>query len=307
MDETRVRAPGAGPSDTPDVLSARHLAGRTLIVSGGSRGIGEAIAVRAARDGANVALLAKTATPHPKLPGTVYTAAEAVEAAGGRALPLVGDIRDDAFVADAIAATVETFGGLDIVVNNASAIDTSKTDAITMKKYDLMNDINARGSFSLALHAIPHLKVSDFAQILNISPPISLDRRWMNGGTAYTISKYGMSLVTLGLSEELREHNVSVNSLWPRVAIDTAAVRNLFMDGQGSGNVLERTRKPAIMADAAYVILAAVGRNVTGTFFLDDEVLERYAGITDLAPYRNGPESVDPIVSFWADPPESVR
>ena len=191
------------------------LAGKTIIMSGGSRGIGEAIAVRAAKDGANVALLAKTTEPHPKLPGTIYTAAAAIEAAGGKALPLVGDVRDDDFVLDAVAKTAEAFGGIDIVVNNASAIDLSSTADVTMKKYDLMNDINTRGSFLLAKSSIEWLKQSDNAHILTLSPPITLDPKWFASSTAYTIAKFGMSLVTLGLSEELREFGIAANSLWP--------------------------------------------------------------------------------------------
>src|SRR5664279_5068305 len=189
------------------------LAGKTMIMSGRSRGIGEAIAIRAAADGANVALLAKTTEPHPQLPGTIHTAAAAIEAAGGHALPLVGDIRDDAFVADAVAQTAETFGGIDIVVNNASAIDLSSTADVTMKKYDLMNSINTRGSFLLAKSCIEHLKKSDNAHILTLSPPITLDPKWFASNTAYTIAKFGMSLVTLGLSEELREFGIAANSL----------------------------------------------------------------------------------------------
>ncbi|KAF0957116.1 SDR family oxidoreductase [Rhodococcus sp. T7] len=279
-----------------------QLANKTVVISGGSRGIGEAIAIRVARDGANVALLAKTAEPHPKLPGTIYTAAEAVEQAGGKALPLVGDIRDDAFVASAIAKTADVFGGIDIVVNNASAIDMSHSDAMTMKKYDLMNGINARGTFSVSMHAIPFLKESEYARILTISPPISLEPKWLTGGTAYLISKYGMSLATLGHAEELRDHGVAVNSLWPRTAIDTAAVRNLFARGAEGTELLERTRKPEIMADAAYYVLTAAGKEITGQFFIDDEVLERFAGITDLTPYLNGPNADDPLMSYWSEP-----
>ncbi len=207
------------------------LAGKTIIMSGGSRGIGEAIALRAAKDGANVALLAKTTEPHPKLPGTIYTAAAAIEEAGGKALPLVGDVRDDDFVVDAVAKTAEAFGGIDIVVNNASAIDLSSTEDVSMKKYDLMNDINTRGSFLLAKSSIEWLKQSDNAHILTLSPPMSLDPKWFTKHTAYTIAKYGMSLVTLGLSEELREYGIAANSLWPRTAIDTAAVRNVVGAG----------------------------------------------------------------------------
>lgn len=272
------------------------LAGKTIIMSGGSRGIGEAIAIRAARDGANVALLAKTTHPHPKLPGTIYTAAEAIEAAGGKALPLVGDIRDDAFVEAAVAQTAEVFGGIDIVVNNASAIDLSKTDSVSMKKYDLMNDINARGSFLLAKTAIAYLRKSVNPHILTLSPPISLDPKWFSTHTAYTMAKYGMSLVTLGLSEELRADGIAANSLWPRTAIDTAAVRNVV----GAG-LVTHSRKPTIMADAAYEILNKDAREFTGQFVIDDDVLEA-AGVTDFSIYLNGGTEEDLALDFWVEP-----
>ncbi|WP_332665359.1 SDR family oxidoreductase [Aeromicrobium sp.] len=272
------------------------LAGKTIIMSGGSRGIGEAIAIRAAKDGANVALLAKTTEPHPKLPGTIYTAAAAIEEAGGKALPLVGDVRDDDFVIDAVARTAEAFGGIDIVVNNASAIDLSNTADISMKKYDLMNDINTRGSFLLAKSAIEWLKKSDNAHILTLSPPISLDPKWFTKHTAYTIAKYGMSLVTLGLSEELREFGIAANSLWPRTAIDTAAVRNVV----GAG-LVSHSRTPAIMADAAYEILTKPSRELTGQFLIDDDVLED-AGVTDFSVYLNGGTEEDLALDFWVEP-----
>ncbi|MBC7630109.1 NAD(P)-dependent oxidoreductase [Aeromicrobium sp.] len=272
------------------------LAGKTIIMSGGSRGIGEAIAVRAARDGANVALLAKTTEPHPKLPGTIYTAAKAIEAAGGRALPLVGDVRDDGFVADAVAQTVQAFGGIDVVVNNASAIDLSRTEDLSMKKYDLMNDINTRGSFLLSKSCIEHLKKSDNAHILTLSPPISLDPKWFSTHTGYTIAKFGMSLVTLGLSEELRADGIAANSLWPRTAIDTAAVRNVV----GAG-LVEHSRTPAIMADAAYAILIRPSRELTGQFLIDDDVLEE-AGVTDFSVYLNGGAEDQLALDFWVEP-----
>lgn len=272
------------------------LSGVTIIMSGGSRGIGEAIAVRAARDGANVALLAKTTEPHPSLPGTIHTAAAAIEAAGGKALPLVGDVRDDAFVADAVAQTAETFGGIDIVVNNASAIDLSRTEDIAMKKYDLMNDINCRGSFLLSKTSIPWLKQSANPHILTLSPPISLDPKWHTTFTAYTIAKFGMSLVTMGLAGELREDGVAANSLWPRTAIDTAAVRNVVGPGLSSSS-----RTPAIMADAAYEILTRPSRECTGNFFIDDDVLEE-AGVTDFSVYLNGGKEEDLALDFWVEP-----
>lgn len=272
------------------------LAGVTIIMSGGSRGIGEAIAVRAARDGANVALLAKTAEPHPKLPGTIFTAAEAVEAAGGHALPLVGDVRDDAFVAEAVARTAEQFGGIDIVVNNASAIDLSSTADLPMKKYDLMNDINTRGTFSLTKTTLPWLQQSANPHVLTLSPPLALDPKWHTGHTAYTIAKFGMSLVTLGLAGEWAEYGIACNSLWPRTAIDTAAVRNVV----GAG-LVSHSRTPAIMADAAYEILIKPSREFTGQFCIDDDVLEA-AGVTDFSIYLNGGAEEDLALDLWVEP-----
>lgn len=262
--------------------STRSLAGRTIIMSGGSRGIGLAIALRAAQDGANIALLAKTAEPHPKLEGTVYTAAEQIEAAGGKALPIIGDVRSDESVAEAVAKTVETFGGIDIVVNNASAIDLSSVEDLPMKKFDLMNSINARGSYLLAKTALPHLRASDAAHVLTLSPPLNLNPAWAGRHLGYTMAKYGMSLVTLGLAEEQREAGVAANSLWPRTTIATAAVNNLL----GGEQLMARSRKPEIMAEAAWVILTSGPREVTGNFFIDDEVLAAQ-GVTDLSAYAH--------------------
>jgi citronellol/citronellal dehydrogenase len=267
-----------------------------MIMSGGSRGIGEAIAVRAARDGVRVALLAKTAEPHPNLPGTIYTAAAAIEEAGGEALPLVGDIRDDAFVASAVEQTVDRFGGIDIVVNNASAIDLSKAEDLPMKKFDLMMGINTRGAFLLSKLAIPHLRRSSNPHILTLSPPISLDPRWHQRGSGYMIAKFGMSLLTLGFSEELRADGIAANSLWPRTAIDTAAVRNVV-----GKEVIARSRKTDIMADAAYEILTRPSRDTTGNFFIDDDVLEE-AGVTDFSAYLNGAREEDLALDYWVDP-----
>src|SRR3954454_1006179 len=204
------------------------LAGQTLFISGDSRGIGLAIAMRAARDGANVALIAKTAEPHPKLEGTVYTAAAAIEAAGGQALPIVGDIRDDQQVADAVSATVEEFGGIDVCINNASAINLSGTEAMDMKRYDLMQSINVRGTYVVSKACIPHLKRSDNGHVLTLSPPISLDPKWLGGHIGYTLAKYGMSLCTLGMAEEFKGDGVAFNSLWPKTLVATAAVQNLL-------------------------------------------------------------------------------
>lgn len=277
-----------------------NLAQKTMIMSGGSRGIGEAIAVKAAADGANIALLAKTTEPHPTLPGTIYTAAEAIEAAGGNALPLVGDIRDDEFVAMAVAQTAEQFGGIDLVVNNASAIDLSRTEDLSMKKYDLMTQINARGSFLLSKLCIDHLRQSDNPHILTLSPPILTDPKWFGTFTAYAIAKYGMSLVTLGLAEELRGDGIAANSLWPRTAIDTAAVRNVV----GAG-LEKHSRTVDIMADAAYWILSQNAREVTGNFFIDDDVLEA-AGVTDLSIYLNGGSEEQLALDFWVEPKGAV-
>lgn len=256
------------------------LSGRTILMSGGSRGIGLAIAERAAADGANVAIIAKTDQPHPRLEGTVHTAAAAIEAAGGRALPIVGDVRDDDSVQAAVDRTVEAFGGIDVVVNNASAIDLSSTEDLSMKKYDLMQDINCRGSFLLAKTALPYLRASDAAHVLTLSPPINLDPRWAGGHLGYTIAKYGMSLVTLGLAEEWRELGIAANSLWPRTAIATAAVQNLL----GGDEAVARSRSPRIMADAAHAVLSRDPRTCTGRFLIDDEVLAE-EGVTDLSGY----------------------
>ena len=260
--------------------STRSLAGRTVLMSGGSRGIGLAIALRAARDGANIALLAKTDTPHPKLEGTIHTAAAEIESAGGRALPIVGDVRDENSVCEAAAKTVEAFGGIDVVVNNASAIDLSPTPDLAMKKYDLMQDINCRGSFLLAKTALPHLEASGAAHVLTLSPPLNLNPKWAGSFLGYTIAKYGMSLVTLGLAEELKGKGIAANSLWPRTTIATAAVANLL----GGDEMVARSRTPEIMADSAHAILTRDPRECTGNFFIDDEVLAE-DGITDLSPY----------------------
>jgi citronellol/citronellal dehydrogenase len=277
-------------------VNKRTLAGRTLIISGGSRGIGEAIAVRAARDGANVALMAKTSSAHPKLPGTIYSAAKAIEAAGGNALPIVGDVRDDQAVEAAVAATVKQFGGIDMVVNNASALDITCTDRIDMKKYDLMQDINARGAFLLSKLSIPHLRQSSSAHILTLSPPITLDaRHFARIGTAYTISKFAMTLVTIGLAAELSSDAIAVNSLWPRTTIDTAAVRNLL-----GYELAAKSRGATIVSDAAHIILTAPFDAGTGRCYIDDEVLDA-AGVSDFSAYQNGLADSDLELDFWMD------
>ena len=263
------------------------LAGRTLLMSGGSRGIGLAIALRAARDGANLVLLAKTAQPHPKLAGTVFDAAAAIEAAGGHALPIVGDVRHDDDVARAVRSAVERFGGVDVVVNNASAIDLSRTDALDMKRYDLMQDINARGTFLLSKLSLPALRESARAgrgpHILTLSPPLNLDPKWAGEHLGYTMAKYAMSLVTLGLAEELRGDGIGVNSLWPCTLIDTAAIRNL----PGGQAMAHASRSPEIVADAAHAILTSDPRLITGNFFTDEEALKG-AGVTDFSRYSLG-------------------
>jgi len=259
---------------------SRTLAGRTLLISGGSRGIGLAIALRAARDGANIALIAKTAEPHPKLDGTVYTAAEAIEAAGGKALPIVGDIRDEAQVLDGVAQTVATFGGIDICVNNASAINLAGTEAIGMKHYDLMQDVNTRGTFMVSKACMPHLERSDNAHVLTLSPPLNLDPRWLGAHIAYTISKYGMSLCTLGMAEELEHQGIAFNALWPKTLVATAAVQNLL----GGDEAIARSRRPEIVADAAHAVLVRDSRECTANLFLVEDVLAE-EGVTDLGRY----------------------
>jgi citronellol/citronellal dehydrogenase len=256
------------------------LAGRTMFISGGSRGIGLAIALRAARDGANVALIAKTAEPHPKLEGTVYTAAEAIEAAGGQALPIVGDIRDEQQVADAVAQAVARFGGIDVCVNNASAINLARTEALELKRYDLMQDINVRGTFAVSRACIPHLRAAENPHVLTLSPPIDLDPRWLGPHLGYTLAKYGMSMIALGLAAELRADGIASNALWPRTLVATAAVQNLL----GGDEAMARARRPEIYADAAYAVLNRPARECTGNAFLCEDVLVE-EGVTDLSPY----------------------
>jgi citronellol/citronellal dehydrogenase len=254
-----------------------------MIMSGGSRGIGLAIAVRAARDGANVALIAKTDQPDPRLPGTVHTAAAEIEAAGGHALPIVGDVRDDDSVAAAVQRTVERFGGIDIVVNNASAINLSNIGDLPAQRYDLMLDINARGTFVLTSLALPHLAKAENPHVLTLSPPLNMDRRWLATHAPYTVSKYAMTMLTLGVAESRRAEGIAANCLWPRTLIATAAVQNLL----GGDNSMSAARTPEIVADAAYQILIRPARECTGNTLIDDEVLAE-AGITDLSGYRFG-------------------
>jgi citronellol/citronellal dehydrogenase len=270
---------------------------RTVIMSGGSRGIGLAIAKKIAADGANVAIIAKTDQPHPKLPGTIHTAAEEIEAAGGKALPILGDVRDDAQVEAAVARTVEEFGGIDIVVNNASAINLAPMADLEPKRYDLMLNINARGTFILTRAALPHLRESDHAHVLTLSPPLSADTKWLKGHSAYTVAKYGMTMITLGLAQDEAENGVAGNCLWPRTIIATAAVQNLL----GGDEAMKRARKPEIYADAAYAIVSREPRECTGNAYIDDEVLAE-EGVTDLSQYDAAPGAelaLDLFVDGW--------
>jgi citronellol/citronellal dehydrogenase len=275
-------------------MTTRMLAGKTILVSGGSRGIGLAIALRAARDGASIVLLAKTATPHPKLEGTVYTAAEQVEAAGGRAVPVVGDLRADEDVERAVSEAAAAFGGIDAVVNNASAIDLSRTTKIAMKRYDLLQDINARGTFALTRAALPYLEAASNPHILTLSPPLNLNPSWAGAHLAYTLSKYGMSLCTLGFADEFAEKGIAANSLWPRTTIGTAAIRNLL----GGEVAVRKARTPDIMADAAHAILTRDSRACTGNFYTDEDVL-REEGITDFSGYRLAASEEDLDLDFF--------
>jgi citronellol/citronellal dehydrogenase len=267
------------------------LKGKTLFVSGGSRGIGLAIALRAARDGANVAIAAKTADPHPKLKGTIYTAADEIRAAGGNALPILCDIREESQVMAAVDQTVAEFGGIDICVNNASAISLTDSQQTDMKRFDLMLGINTRGTFMVSKYCIPHLKKAANPHVLMLSPPLDMKEKWFERSTAYTLAKFGMSMCVLGLSGELRAAGVAVNALWPRTTIATAAVGNLL----GGEAMMRSSRTPEIMGDAAYVIFTKPSREFTGQFCIDDKVL--YAsGVRDFERYR-----VDPKVALTAD------
>jgi citronellol/citronellal dehydrogenase len=261
-----------------------NLSGKTLFITGGSRGIGLAIALRAARDGANVAIAAKTSEPHPKLQGTIHTAAAQIEAAGGKALPLQVDVRDEAAVQAAVQATVERFGGIDICVNNASAIDLSRTEAFDVKRYDLMHAINVRGTLVVSRACLPHLKRASNPHILMLSPPLNLRPDWFAQHLPYTLTKYGMSMCVLGLAEEFRADGVACNALWPRTTIATAAVEFAL----GGESLLRRSRTPEIMADAAYAMFLKPATAFTGQFLIDDDVLFE-AGVRDFSGYRHDP------------------
>lgn len=261
-----------------------ELKGKTIFITGASRGIGKAIGLRAARDGANIVIAAKTTEPHPKLPGTIYTAAAEIEAVGGKALACAVDVRFEDQIQAAVAKAVETFGGIDILVNNASAISLTGTLATPLKRFDLMHQVNQRGTFACSQACIPHLLKAENPHILNISPPLNLAPRWFGPHGAYTMAKYGMSLCVLGMAEEFREQGLAINALWPRTIIATAAIMNLL----GGEAVIQVSRKPEIMADAAHAILTRPSRSCTGNFFLDEEVL-RAAGVTDLSQYEMRP------------------
>ncbi|WP_278265222.1 NAD(P)-dependent oxidoreductase [Nocardia sp. AG03] len=273
------------------------LAGRTMIMSGGSRGIGLAIAVAAARQGANIVLLAKTDVPDPRLPGTIHTAAAEIEAAGGQALAVVGDVRDETSVRDAVAKAVARFGGIDYCVNNASAIALAPTEELPIKRFDLMQQIQLRGTYLLSSTCLPHLRESDNAHILSLSPPLNLSQKWLGQYPAYMLAKYGMSLLTLGWAAEYAEHGVAANCLWPETLIATAAVQNLL----GGDEAIAKARTPEIVADAAVAILGKDARTTTGNTFLDVDVL-RAEGITDLSAYGGAGELEYDI---FVDPPRS--
>ena len=266
------------------MTTTRSLQGKTLFISGASRGIGLAIAVRAARDGANIVIAAKTAEPNPKLPGTIYSAAEEIERAGGKALPCVVDIRSEDQIQAAVKQAVDRFGGIDILVNNASAIHLSGTLQTPMKRYDLMHQINVRGTFACSQACLPHLLKAENPHILNLSPPLNFEARWFAPHVAYSIAKFGMSLCVLGMAEEFRSDGVAVNALWPRTTIATATVNNLL----GGETIMRGNRKPDIMGDAAHFVLTRPSRSCTGNYFVDDEVLAS-EGITNLDHYANVP------------------
>ena len=274
------------------------LSGKRIFVTGGSRGIGLAIALRAARDGASVAIAAKTSEPNPKLPGTIHSAAQEIRDAGGVALPIQCDLRDEEQIAAAVNQAAQEFGGIDILINNASAINLTPTEATPAKRFDLMFDVNVRGTFLTSQAAIPHLRESAKAgrnpHILTLSPPLSMKAKWFQHHVAYTMAKYGMSMCVLGMSEEFRKTGIAINALWPRTAIDTAALQMI------PGVNTAACRTPEILADAAYVILNRESKNCTGNFFVDDEVLAT-VGITDLEKYSVVPGTTDFLLDFFLD------
>jgi citronellol/citronellal dehydrogenase len=275
------------------------LAGKTIFITGGSRGIGLAIAVRAARDGANIAIAAKTAEAHPKLPGTIYTAADEIVKAGGNALPLLVDVRDEHRVVDALAQTADKFGGIDIVVNNASAINLSGSTEMEMKRFDLIQSINMRGTFLTSRSAIPYLRKAANPHILSLSPPLDLRANWFAQHLPYTISKYGMSMVMLGMAEEFRADGIACNALWPRTTVATAAVEFAL----GGEQMMRSSRRPEIMADAAYAIFNRSSRDFTGQFVIDDAVLAE-EGVSDFSGYRYDPTQ-ELTVDIFVDPADA--
>ncbi len=275
-----------------------YFKNKTVIMSGGSRGVGLEIAKSLGKDGANIAILAKTTEPHPTLPGTIFTAAEEIEQVGGNVLPIVCDIRFEEQVEAAVEETASKFGGIDICINNASAIHLTDTVNTPMKRYDLMHNINVRGTFMLSQKCIPHLKNGDNPHILTLSPPLDIDRKWFGITLAYTTAKYGMSLVAHGLAEELGKHNVASNCLWPRTSLDTAAVRNVI-----GAELVKGSRKPSIYADAAYAVLKRDSSTCTGNFFLDQDVLEE-EGVSDFDQYAIDPDAKLVSDFFVDDNPE---
>lgn len=281
------------------------LHGKTLFITGASRGIGLAIALRASRDGANIVIAAKTSQPHPKLPGTIHSAAEQIEAAGGRALPIVVDVRDETSVRAAVDAAVNQFGGIDICVNNASAISLSGTLETDMKRYDLMHQVNARGTYLVSRLCIPHLRAAANPHVLALCPPLDLRPQWFAAHPAYTASKYGMSLYMMAMAEEFRHEGIAFNGLWPRTTIATSAVKF----APGGAELMDRSRTPEILADAAHAIFCRPARSATGNFYLDDEVLSA-EGVTDLSVYARNPDAelaVDLFVDPTAPAPPGVR
>ncbi len=274
----------------------RTLKGKTVFITGGSRGIGLAIALRCARDGANVTIAAKTAEPHPKLEGTIYSSVQEIEAAGGQGLACQVDIRDEQMVEDAVSQTVSKFGGIDVLINNASAISLTPTLQTEMKRYDLMHNVNTRGTFMVSKACIPHLLKSENGHVLNISPPLNMDAKWFGPHVAYTMAKFGMSMCVLGMAEEFRDKSLAFNALWPRTTIATAAIKNLL----GGENAIKGSRKPEIMADAAHIILCRNASENSGNFYIDDEVLAS-AGIDDLSGYAVDPKATL-LPDFFVEP-----
>jgi citronellol/citronellal dehydrogenase len=282
------------------------LKDKTLFITGGSRGIGLAIAKRAARDGAKIAIAAKTAEPHPKLEGTIHTAAKEIEDAGGTALPIVCDIREEEQVQRAVDLTVSTFGGIDICVNNASAISLTKTEATDMKRFDLMMGINTRGTFLVSKTCMPHLRRSANPHILMMSPPLDMHPKWFGGHVAYSIAKYGMSLCVLGMAEELRKDGIAVNALWPRTTIATAAIKNVL----GGDKLMRMSRTPDILSDAAHLVFTQASKSFTGNFLIDDTFLYETGGVTDFEAYRidkSMPLAPDFFVPADSKPPPGVK